>query len=124
MPIDRIDHIVLTVRDLEATIRFYTENLGLEAVEFEPGRHALHIGDAKLNLHRAGDEFAPHADRPTPGSADLCFTTTEPILAIVERLERAGVPVEVGPVGRVGARSGLRSIYLRDPDGNLIEVAN
>lgn len=118
-----LDHLVLTVASVEATIAFYRRALGLEAVTFK-GRFALQIGDQKINLHEAGAEFQPHARAPTPGSGDLCLLSDEPVEAVAERLERQGIAVEEGPVARTGARSPLRSIYFRDSDGNLVEVAN
>ena len=116
-------HIVLTVRSVEATIAFYQQALGLGVVAFK-GRFTLQIGDQKINLHQAGQEFSPHARAPTPGSGDLCLLSDEPVEAVAERLSRQGIAVEEGPVPRTGARAPLRSIYFRDPDGNLVEVAN
>lgn len=121
--IDRIDHIVLTVRDVAGTCDFYTRALGIEAREFEPGRWALHFGRQKINLHQAGAEFEPKAAHPAPGSGDLCFITEAPIEEVVTRLEGAGVAIELGPVAREGAEGAMSSVYFRDPDGNLIEVA-
>lgn len=120
----RLDHLVLTVRDLERTIRFYADVLGMEPITFGDGRRALRFGDQKINLHQAGREFEPKAARPVPGSADLCFTTATPLAEVVSDLGRAGLTIELGPVRRTGARAELESIYLRDPDGNLIEIAN
>ena len=122
--IDRLDHLVLTVRDLDATIAFYTEALGMEVVTFGEGRRALHFGSQKINLHRAGHEFEPKATAPTPGSADLCFLTSVPVEEVAERLIRLGIAVIEGPVNRTGATGPIRSVYVRDPDGNLIEIAN
>lgn len=122
--IDRLDHLVLTVRDLEVTVAFYTELLGMEAVTFEGGRRALRFGRQKINLHEERRRFEPTAAQPTPGSADLCFVTSEPVETIAERLVAAGVYVIEGPVARTGATGPIRSIYFRDPDQNLIEVAN
>ncbi|MGW0808635.1 VOC family protein [Nonomuraea sp. NPDC002799] len=124
MKIDRLDHLVLTVADLDATMRFYTTVLGMEAVTFEPGRHALSFGQSKINLHQAGQEFEPKAARPEPGSADLCLITGDPLDAVVAELAGHGVPIEEGPVERTGATGPIRSVYLRDPDGNLIEISN
>ncbi len=124
MPITRLDHIVLTVRDLDATLRFYTGALGMIEVTFGDGRKALAFGDQKINLHRAGHEFEPKAVRPTPGSADLCFLADVPVDAIAADLATKGVAVEIGPVARSGATGPITSIYLRDPDGNLIEIAS
>lgn len=120
----RLDHLVLTVRDLERTIRFYADVLGMEPITFGEGRRALRFGDQKINLHQAGREFEPKAARPVPGSADLCFTTATPLAEVVSDLARAGLTIELGPVRRTGARAELESVYLRDPDGNLIEIAN
>jgi catechol 2,3-dioxygenase-like lactoylglutathione lyase family enzyme len=128
MDIFALDHLVLTVRDLQATVRFYENVIGMRPETFGSGRIALHLGEgataAKINLHEAGHEFEPKAAHPTPGSADLCFVTTRPVAEIAAHLEKHGVPVELGPVERTGARGPLLSVYFRDPDGNLIEVAN
>ena len=124
MRIERLDHLVLTVRDPEKTVAFYTDALGMEAIEFADGRRALRFGAQKLNLHPADAPFTPHAAHPTPGSADLCFLTRTPLADVVAHLEKHGVPIEEGPVPRTGATGPLRSVYLRDPDGNLIELAN
>ncbi|WP_226359002.1 MULTISPECIES: VOC family protein [unclassified Pseudonocardia] len=124
MRIDHLDHLVLTVADVDATVAFYTRVLGMEAVEFGGGRRALAFGPSKINLHRAGHEFEPKADRPTPGSADLCLITLDPIEQVRCELAEAGVAVEEGPVERTGARGPLLSVYLRDPDGNLVEISN
>ncbi|MEO1729038.1 MAG: VOC family protein, partial [Bacteroidota bacterium] len=115
---------VLTVRDLDATIAFYTEALGMEVVTFGEGRRALHFGSQKINLHLAGHEFEPKAEAPTPGSADLCFLTSVPVEEVAERLSRLGIAVVEGPVSRTGATGPIRSVYVRDPDDNLIEIAN
>jgi len=119
-----IDHVVLTVRDVERTLSFYQRALGMTPVAFGEGRRALAFGDQKLNLHQAGREFEPKAAAPVPGAVDLCFLTDEPLDDVVAHLVRSGVPIELGPVAKTGARHPLRSIYFRDPDGNLIEVAN
>lgn len=124
MRIDRLDHLVLTVADLDATIRFYTEVLGMEEVSFGTGRKALAFGASKINLHEADSELEPKASRPTPGSADLCLIVDDPVDDVIRALEQAGVPVEEGPVERTGATGPLTSCYLRDPDGNLIELSN
>ena len=114
----------LTVRDIERTIAFYERALGMRAVTFGESRRALAFGDQKLNLHQAGREFEPKAKVATPGAIDLCFRTDVPLDEVVAHLRREGVAIELGPVAKVGARAALRSIYVRDPDGNLIEVAN
>jgi catechol 2,3-dioxygenase-like lactoylglutathione lyase family enzyme len=122
--VQRIDHVVLTVADLERTIAFYERALGMTAVSFGEGRRALAFGDQKLNLHQAGRDFEPKARRPTPGGVDICFTTDVPLEEVVAHLRASGIPIELGPVDKVGARRALRSLYFRDPDGNLIEVSN
>jgi catechol 2,3-dioxygenase-like lactoylglutathione lyase family enzyme len=121
--ITALDHLVLTVRDPQSMIRFYVEGLGMELREFDQGRKALHFGNQKIHLHLAGHEFEPKAARATPGSADLCFLTMRPIAEISGRLETLGFPIIEGPVPRTGATGPMLSIYTRDPDGNLIEVA-
>jgi catechol 2,3-dioxygenase-like lactoylglutathione lyase family enzyme len=121
--ITRLDHLVLTVRDLDATVRFYRDGLGMRLETFGEGRNALHFGSQKINLHLAGREFEPKAMRPTPGSADLCFLTERPLAEVGDHLAALGHPVLEGPVGRTGAEGPIVSIYVRDPDGNLIEIA-
>ncbi len=121
---DRLDHLVLTVRNIDTTCTFYSSVLGMEVVTFENGRKALNFGSQKINLHEAGKEFEPKASRPTPGSADLCFTTTTPIDEVVKRLESSKIRVLDGPVKRTGALGPMISVYFRDPDLNLIEVSN
>ncbi|HEY8497308.1 MAG TPA: VOC family protein [Limnochordales bacterium] len=124
MKIDSLDHLVFTVADVEATCRFYSRVLGMEVVTFGQGRRALQFGSQKINLHQQGREFEPKAARPTPGSADLCFLTTVPLADVVAHLQSAGVAIVEGPVQRTGATGPILSVYFRDPDGNLIEVAN
>jgi catechol 2,3-dioxygenase-like lactoylglutathione lyase family enzyme len=121
--IDRLDHLVLTVADIDATVAFYTRVLGMEAVTFGAGRTALAFGRSKINLHRAGHEFEPKARRPTPGSADLCLIAVGPLEQVIEDLAAHGIPVEEGPVERTGATGPILSVYFRDPDQNLIEVS-
>ena len=123
MRIDRLDHLVLTVADIDATVDFYTRVLGMKAVTFGAGRTALAFGQSKINLHQAGHEFEPKAHRPTPGSADLCLITTDSLDRVVEELVRHDVPIEEGPVERTGATGPILSVYVRDPDRNLIEVS-
>ncbi|HEY3653063.1 MAG TPA: VOC family protein [Streptosporangiaceae bacterium] len=123
MRIDRLDHLVLTVADIDATMAFYTRVLGMEAVTFGAGRTALAFGRSKINLHRAGHEFEPKALRPTPGSADLCLIAAGPLEQVIEDLAAHGIPVEEGPVERTGATGPILSVYFRDPDQNLIEVS-
>lgn len=124
MKIDRLDHLVLTVADIEASIAFYVKVLGMEAVTFGAGRRALAFGRQKINLHPATAPLKPHAALPTPGSADLCLITTTPLAEVVAHLQRAAVAIEAGPVPRTGATGPILSVYFRDPDGNLIEVSN
>jgi catechol 2,3-dioxygenase-like lactoylglutathione lyase family enzyme len=121
--VDTLDHFVLTVASLDATVDFYTEVLGMEAVTSE-GRRALAFGLQKINLHQRGHEFSPHAGRPTPGSGDLCFITETPLEEVIGYLKLLSVRIEDGPVERTGAMGKIRSVYLRDPDQNLIEVGN
>lgn len=124
MKIRALDHLVLTVASIEATCAFYTRVLGMDVERFAEGRFALRFGDQKINLHQAGKEFEPKADRATPGSGDLCFLTDTPAADVVAHLESLDIPVIQGPVPRTGATGPLISVYFRDPDGNLVEVAN
>ncbi len=124
MKVASLDHLVLTVRDLRSTIDFYTGALGMTEVTFGVGRKALAFGRQKINLHEAGREFEPKAERPTPGSADLCFLTETPIEQFAVHFASLGIKVIEGPVDRTGATGPIRSIYVRDPDQNLIEIAN
>ncbi len=123
-----VDHLVLTVADIGATVSFYTGVLGMRAETFRPAdgttRTALVFGAQKINLHLAGAEFEPRARDARPGSGDLCFLTETPLDDWHAHLERHGVAVELGPVERTGATGPIVSIYLRDPDGNLIELSN
>ena len=122
-----IDHLVLTVADLSATVAFY-EVLGLRHEKFQAAdgthRHALIFGDQKINLHIQGAEFEPKARKATPGSGDLCFLSDTPLEDWQGHLEHHGIAVELGPVPRTGAAGPLNSLYVRDPDGNLIEISN
>ena len=124
MKINRIDHVVLTVASIDATVDFYTRVLGMAAVTFGAGRTALRFGTSKINLHQAGREFEPKARRPSPGSMDLCFIVDDAIEDVVAQLGAAGVAIEDGPVPRTGATGEIVSCYLRDPDGNLVELSN
>jgi catechol 2,3-dioxygenase-like lactoylglutathione lyase family enzyme len=123
--IERIDHLVLTVSDLEASLRFYERVLGARIVPPPQGRGptAVAFGRQKINLHVAGKEFEPKAAHPTVGAGDFCLITEQPIAAVLAQLAACGVPVELGPVPRHGALGKMTSVYFRDPDGNLIEVA-
>jgi catechol 2,3-dioxygenase-like lactoylglutathione lyase family enzyme len=123
MRIDRLDHLVLTVSDLDAAVAFYTTVLGMTEVSFGGSRKALRFGDAKINLHLAGHEFEPKATHPLPGSADLCFVVDDPVPDVMRTLADAGITTD-GPYDRTGANGPIVSCYLRDPDGNLIELAN
>jgi catechol 2,3-dioxygenase-like lactoylglutathione lyase family enzyme len=123
MAIVRLDHLVLTVKSIEATCTFYSSVLDMKVVTFAAGRRALTFGMQKINLHEQGKEFNPKALLPTPGSADLCFITDSPLSEFVSHLMSLKVPILEGPVARTGALGPIESVYLRDPDDNLIEVA-
>ncbi|WP_222911495.1 VOC family protein [Pseudomonas sp. DNDY-54] len=124
MQIDYLDHLVLTVADIETTVDFYTRVLGMQVVTFGEGRKALAFGNQKINLHQAGHEFEPKAERPTPGSADLCFIVATPLEQVIAYLQAQQVAIIEGPVQRTGATGPIRSVYVRDPDQNLIELSN
>ncbi len=124
MEIETIDHFVLTVSSIEDTCAFYTKALNMSVIRFGEGRVALGFGQHKINLHEAGLEFDPKATHPTPGSGDFCLVTQTPITDVVDHLTAAGVAIEEGPVSRTGAVGALQSVYIRDPDGNLVEIAN
>jgi catechol 2,3-dioxygenase-like lactoylglutathione lyase family enzyme len=120
----RLDHLVLTVSDIEATEAFYRRVMGMTPVVFGRGRHALAFGNQKINLHQTGSEFPLRASKPLPGSADLCFLIETPLDEAIQHLEREGISLVEGPVQKTGAKGLLMSIYFRDPDGNLIELSN
>ncbi len=124
MNIDSLDHLVLTVKNIEVTIAFYAKVLGMEIITFGEGRKALLFGSQKINLHQHGKEFEPKALRPTPGSADLCFITSTPLPDVEKHLSACNITIVDGPVQRTGATGKLLSVYLRDPDDNLIEISN
>ncbi len=124
MKIDRIDHIILTVDSIDATIKFYTEILGMKLIIFGENRKALLFGNQKINLHEKGKEFEPKAGTPTCGSVDLCFITSTNIEEVKSELEDKGIKIIKGIVNRTGASGVILSIYFRDPDKNLIEVSN
>ena len=124
MQISHLDHLVLTVADIDVTIDFYCRVLGMQVVAFGEGRKALVFGQQKINLHQAGREFEPKAERPMPGSADLCFIVATPLDEVIAHLETQGVAIIEGPVQRTGATGAIRSVYVRDPDLNLIELSN
>ena len=123
MQVTAIDHLVLTVTDIDRSVDFYVGVLGMQRIEFAEGRIALGFGRQKINLHRAGCEFKPNAARATPGSADLCFVIDEPLEVAKTRLEARGIAIIEGPVARSGATGAIESLYFRDPDENLIEVS-
>jgi catechol 2,3-dioxygenase-like lactoylglutathione lyase family enzyme len=122
--IDSLDHLVLTVKDIETTASFYSSVLGMEVVVFGGNRKALSFGAQKINLHQLGNEFEPKSGHPTPGSADLCFITSNPLSEVTAHLSSCNVDVIEGPVRRTGATGPILSVYFRDPDMNLIEVSN
>lgn len=126
--IDHLDHLVLTTAFERECIRFYTEVLGMQLESFVGGtppveRKAFKFGHQKINLHVRGREFDPKAHLPVPGALDLCFIAAVPLDAVIERLNALGVPIVEGPVMRTGATSRIRSVYVRDPDLNLIEIS-
>lgn len=125
MHVTGIDHLVLTVDDVEATCAFYGDVLGATVVTFGPeNRTALEFGDQKINLHETGEEFDPHARSPAPGSGDFCLVTELDTEGITARLEDHGIEIVHGPVEKHGAQGPMRSVYVRDPDGNLVELAS
>jgi catechol 2,3-dioxygenase-like lactoylglutathione lyase family enzyme len=126
--IDRIDHFVLTAADVDASVAFYTRVLGMTAEQFHPAdgsvRWALCFGANKINLHQAGAEFKPNAADATVGSQDVCFISDDPLQVWLKHFADCCVTVEEGPIVRTGAAGQIMSLYIRDPDGNLIEVSN
>ncbi len=124
MKIEYLDHFVLTVKDLQKTVSFYTQVMGMKEVHFGEGRVALEYGQQKINLHELGNEFEPKAQNVREGSADLCFITQTPLDDAMHHVREQGVEVLEGPVKRTGAKGPILSFYFRDPDGNLIEVSN
>ena len=124
--IDHVDHIVLTTRDRAGCVRFYTEVLGMRLVTFRTPteeRFAFAFGDQKINVHEWGREFTPRAHVAAPGTLDLCFIAAVPLAEVIRRLEAAGVPILEGPVEKTGATAKIRSVYVRDPDLNLVEIS-
>lgn len=124
MNITNIDHIVLTVKNINKTVQFYESVLGMVGESFGEGRIALKFGNQKINLHEHGNEFEPRANKPTPGSEDLCFLTKTKLEVVMKHVKSKGVKIIEGPVTRMGATGPIISFYFRDPDQNLIEVAN
>jgi len=124
--IERVDHIVLTTRDKDACIRFYSVVLGMDLVRFKTPteeRLALKFGSQKINLHEWGKEFTPRAQVAVPGSLDLCFIASVPLEEVIERLHKAKIRIIEGPVAKTGAQGPIRSVYVRDPDLNLVEIS-
>ena len=121
--IKSIDHIVLTTRDLERCLDFYTRVLGMKPERYGQGRIALTFGDHKFNVHPPGFDAGIKARLPTPGSLDLCFLADRPLAEVIARLKACDIPIEEGPVERTGARFTIRSVYVRDPDDNLVEIS-
>ena len=122
--ISHLDHLVLTVSDINKTLHFYTSVLGMKAITFTKNRKALRFGNQKINLHQKGLEVEPHANSPQPGASNLCFITEMPIQHFIQHLKKYQIQLIDGPVERTGATSTLLSVYFRDPDKNLIEVSN
>jgi catechol 2,3-dioxygenase-like lactoylglutathione lyase family enzyme len=122
--VERLDHLVLTVRDVKATCAYYARVLGMQEVTFADGKKALTFGEQKINLHEQGREFEPKPARPTPGSADLCFITEDDVSTVVEHLRACEIDIIEGPVRRTGAMGPMVSVYFRDPDQNLLEVSS
>jgi len=121
--IDHIDHIVLTTRDKEGCIRFYTEILGMKLEKFSENRLALKFGEQKINLHEWGREFEPRAHVAAPGTLDLCFIAAVPLAKVIQRLNEKKIPILEGPVAKTGAMGPMQSVYVRDPDLNLVEIS-
>ena len=124
MKINSLDHLVLTVANIEATCQFYRDILGMQVISFNGGRKALRFGDQKINLHQKGHEYEPKAKFPTPGSADLCLISTTPLEEVIAELKSADISIEEGPIAKHGALGDIKSVYVRDPDFNLIEISN
>ena len=121
--IDRVDHLVLTVADVDTAVEFYRDVLGMEPVEFPGERRAVRFGQQTIKLHAASELVEPTATHPVPGSANLCFVTSQALADVQEHLRGNEIRIEEGPVGRTGSQGPITSLYLRDPDGNLIEIA-
>ena len=123
MNITALDHLVLTVADIPRSVDFYTRVLGMEEITFGEGRKALRFGQQKINLHPLGAEVLPNAARATAGSADLCLLTDTPLPQVLAELKTHGIEAISGIVSRTGAVGAIESVYLRDPDGNLLEIS-
>jgi catechol 2,3-dioxygenase-like lactoylglutathione lyase family enzyme len=124
MNLTSLDHLVLTVKDIDVTCDFYQRVLSMRVSTFIGNRKALTFGRQKINLHQQGKEFEPKAHTPTPGSADLCLLTDTPLEEVISHLQNCQVPIIEGPVERTGAVGPILSVYLRDPDQNLLEISN
>ncbi|NIE97682.1 VOC family protein [Acinetobacter sp. Tr-809] len=124
MKISHLDHLVLTVADIEVTCQFYQSALNFEVISFGENRKALQFGNQKINLHQVGREFEPKALRPTAGSTDLCFIAETPLNEVIAHLQAQQIEIIEGPIERTGAMGKILSVYLRDPDQNLIEISN
>ena len=124
MRLQRIDHVVFTVRDIDKACAFYSRALGMEVVTFGAGRKALQFGQCKINLHQHGQEFEPKAKNPAPGTQDICLVTDTSIPEVVKHLHSLGLEIIEGPAPRTGAIGAIESVYIRDPDGNLVEIAH
>lgn len=123
LDITGIDHLVLTVTSIPRSLYFYCSQLGMKEISFGEGRKAIQCGMQKINLHEIGKEFAPKANNPTPGSADICLVVNSSIETVIKLLNRLKIPILEGPVERTGANGKIHSVYIRDPDFNLIELA-
>lgn len=124
MKIKSLDHLVLTVADLDKTCQFYSKVLGMEVITFNGSRKTLRFGQQKINLHQKDHEFEPKAQAPTPGSADLCLIAETDLVEVIHELKQQQIPLEEGPIAKHGALGDITSVYLRDPDQNLIEISN
>lgn len=124
MRISHLDHLVLTVADIKTTCQFYQSALNFEIISFGENRKALQLGSQKINLHQVGKEFEPKAFHPTAGSADLCFIAETPLNEVISHLQSLNIEIVEGPIERTGAIGKILSVYLRDPDQNLIEISN
>ena len=124
LKLHRFDHLVLTVADIDRTVAFYVRVLGMTEVTFGAGRRALQFGVQKINLHQSGAEYKPHAQVTAAGSGDLCFIAATSLEDAIAHVRACGIDIEEGPVRRTGATGAIESFYIRDPDGNLIEIAN
>lgn len=124
MKIKKLDHLVLTVADISRTCHFYVDILGMELVTFNGSRKALRFGNQKINLHLKGHEYEPKANFPTPGSADLCLIADTALSDVITELNKQNISIEAGPIQKHGALGAIISIYIRDPDFNLIEISN